>query len=92
VIRHALTAGAIGVLCWPMTCGAQMVAPTPQPPGIPVTPEEAAEVEIQNWAVHGQSTFTWMLQPAFHALYRTAKPAARRQWARDVRRNALRRL
>ena len=69
MIRHALTAGAIGVLCWPMTCGAQMVAPTPQPPGIPVTPEEAAEVEIQNWAVHGQSTFTWMLQPAFHAPY-----------------------
>jgi len=46
-----------------------MVAPTPQPPGVPVTPEQAAEVEIENWAVHGQSTFTWMLQPAFHAPY-----------------------
>jgi hypothetical protein len=43
---------------WPIAGVAQMVAPTPQPPGAPVTPEQAAEVEIQNWAVHGQSTFT----------------------------------
>ena len=57
------------LLCggWPIAGVAQMVAPTPQPPGIPVTPEQAAEIE--NWAVHGQSTFTWMLQPAFHAPY-----------------------
>ena len=54
---------------WPIAGVAQMVAPTPQPPGIPLTPEQAAEVEIENWAVHGQSTFTWMLQPAFHAPY-----------------------
>ena len=54
---------------WPLAGVAQMVAPTPQPPGVPVTPEQVAEVEIENWAVHGQSTFTWMLQPAFHAPY-----------------------
>ena len=54
---------------WPIAGVAQMVGPTPQPPGIPVTPEQAAEIETQNWAVHGQSTFTWMLQPAFHAPY-----------------------
>ena len=57
------------LLGWPIAGFAQMVAPTPQPPGVPVTPEQAAEVEIENWAVHGQSTFTWMLQPAFHAPY-----------------------
>jgi high affinity Mn2+ porin len=60
---------AFGLLCWPTLCAAQMVAPTPQPPAVPVTPEQAGEVEIENWAVHGQSTFTWMLQPAFHAPY-----------------------
>ena len=54
---------------WPIGGLAQMVAPTPQPPGVPVTPGQAPEVEIQNWAVHGQSTFTWMLQPAFRAPY-----------------------
>ena len=42
---------------WPIAGVAQMVAPTPQPPGAPVTSEQAAEVEIQNWAVHGQSIF-----------------------------------
>ncbi|MBV8739734.1 MAG: carbohydrate porin [Alphaproteobacteria bacterium] len=46
-----------------------MAAPTPQPPGIPVTPEQAAQIEIQNWAVHEQATVTWMLQPAFRAPY-----------------------
>jgi high affinity Mn2+ porin len=60
---------AIGLLGWPAIGAAQMVAPTPQPPGIPVTPEQAAEVPTQNWAVHGQSTVTWMLQPAFRAPY-----------------------
>ena len=40
-----IAAGVIGVLCWPMMCGAQMVGPTPQPQGIPVTPEQAEQVE-----------------------------------------------
>jgi high affinity Mn2+ porin len=56
-------------ISWPMAGVAQMVAPTPQPPGIPVTPEQAAQIQPQNWAVHGQSTFTWELQPAFPAPY-----------------------
>jgi high affinity Mn2+ porin len=60
---------AIGCLAWPMIGAAQMVGPTPQPPGIPVTPEQAAAVTPQNWAVHGQSTFTWYLQPAFRSPY-----------------------
>jgi high affinity Mn2+ porin len=60
---------AIGCLGWPMIGAAQMVGPTPQPPGIPVTPEQAAEVTPQNWAVHAQSTFTWYLQPSFRSPY-----------------------
>jgi high affinity Mn2+ porin len=60
---------AIGCLGWPMTGIAQMVGPTPQPPGIPVTPEQAAAVTPQNWAIHGQSTFTWYLRPAFRSPY-----------------------
>ncbi len=52
-----------------MICGAQTVSPTPQPQGIPVTPEQAEQVQQQNWAVHGQATITWQLQPAFRAPY-----------------------
>jgi high affinity Mn2+ porin len=60
---------AFGGLGWPIVGAAQMVGPTPQPPGIPVTPEQATAVTPQNWAVHAQSTFTWYLQPAFHSPY-----------------------
>jgi high affinity Mn2+ porin len=60
---------AIGCLTRPMFGTAQMVGPTPQPPGMPVSPEQAAAVTPQNWAVHGQSTFTWELQPAFRSPY-----------------------
>jgi high affinity Mn2+ porin len=59
----------IGFLCWPMMCGAQMVAPTPQPQGIAVTAEEAEELQPETWAAHGQSTITWLLQPAFRSPY-----------------------
>src|SRR5215471_18415291 len=59
----------IGFLCWPTMCGAQMVGPTPQPPGVPVTPEQAEQVQPETWAVHGQSTITWLLQPAFRSPY-----------------------
>jgi high affinity Mn2+ porin len=52
-----------------MIAAAQKVAPTPQPPGVPVTQEEAGQIETQDWAVHAQSTVTWMLQPAFPAPY-----------------------
>jgi high affinity Mn2+ porin len=70
---------AIGLLSWPMTCGAQMVGPTPQPQGIPVTPEQAEQVQPENWAVHGQGTITWELQPAFRSPYQgpqSLSPAA----------------
>jgi hypothetical protein len=39
-------------LGWPMECKAQMVGPTPQPEGIPISPEEAEKVEPESWAVH----------------------------------------
>jgi len=65
----AVTAAAVGFLCWPMMCGAQMIGPTPQPPGIPVTPGEAEQVQPENWAIHAQGTLTWLLQPAFRSLY-----------------------
>jgi high affinity Mn2+ porin len=70
---------ACGVLCWPMMCGAQMVGPTPQPSGVPVSPEEAEQVQPENWAIHGQSTITWLLQPAFRSPYQgphSLSPAA----------------
>ena len=59
----------IGFLCWPAMCRAQMVGPTPQPPGVPVTPEQAEQVQPETWAVHGQSTISWLLQPAFRSPY-----------------------
>src|SRR5260370_17987083 len=65
-----IAAGAIGILCWPMMCGAQMVGPTPQPQGIPVIPEQAEQVEQETWAIHGQATNVWLLQPAFRSPYR----------------------
>jgi high affinity Mn2+ porin len=52
-----------------MMCGAQMVGPTPQPQGIPVTPEQAEQVEQENWAIHGQATNVWLLQPSFRSPY-----------------------
>ena len=70
---------AIGFLCWPMMCGAQMVGPTPQPQGIPITPEQAEQVEPETWAIHGQATITWLLQPAFRSPYQgphSLSPAA----------------
>ena len=62
----------IGFLCWPAMCRAQMVGPTPQPLGVPVTPEQAEQVQPETWAVHGQSTITWLLQPAFRSPYQGA--------------------
>src|SRR5271155_1034702 len=77
---HALSAlMELGLLCWPMICAAQMVGPTPQPQGIPVTPEQAEQVEQENWAIHGQATNVWLLQPAFRSPYQgpqSLSPAA----------------
>jgi high affinity Mn2+ porin len=65
-----IAAGAVGILCWPMMCAAQMVGPTPQPQGVPVTPEQAQQVQQETWAIHGQATNVWLLQPAFQSPYR----------------------
>jgi high affinity Mn2+ porin len=65
-----IAAEAIGLLCWPIMCEAQMVGPTPQPQGVPVTPEQAEQVEQETWAIHGQATNVWLLQPAFRSPYR----------------------
>jgi high affinity Mn2+ porin len=59
----------IGLLCWATVAAAQMVGPTPQPQGQSVTPEEAEQVQPENWAIHGQSTNTWLVQPGFHSPY-----------------------
>jgi len=70
---------ASGLLCWPMICRGQMVGPTPQPQGIPVTPEQAEQVQPEDWGIHGQGTLTWQLQPAFHSPFQGANslsPAA----------------
>src|SRR6266446_889118 len=69
----------IGFLCWPMMCSAQMVGPTPQPQGIPLTPKQAEQVQPENWAIHGEATITWLLQPAFRSPYQgphSLSPAA----------------
>ena len=58
-----------GLLCWPMLCSAQISGPTPQPQAVPLTPEQAEQVQPESWAIHGQATNTWMLQPAFHSPY-----------------------
>jgi high affinity Mn2+ porin len=85
---HALSATAsIGLLCWPIICGAQMVGPTPQPQGTQVTPEQAEQAQPENWAVHGQATGTWELQPAFRSPYsgpQSLSPAANGRETIDV--------
>jgi high affinity Mn2+ porin len=85
---HALSGlAATSFLCWPIMCGAQMVGPTPQPPGIPVTPEQAEQVQPETWAIHGQGTLTWELQPAFHSPYQgphSLSPAANGRETIDV--------
>jgi high affinity Mn2+ porin len=82
-----IAAVAIGIPGWPMMCGAQMVGPTPQPQGIPVTPEQSEQVEQENWAIHGQATNVWLLQPAFRSPYRgtqSLSPAANGRETVDV--------
>src|SRR5215468_10858043 len=53
--RACTTLAAIGLLCWSIMCAAQMVGPTPQAPGVLITPEQAEQVQPENWAIHGQS-------------------------------------
>ncbi len=65
--RPIAAIAAITVLCLPQTSLAQSPGPTPQPEGIPVTPGQAEQVPTEQWAIHGQSTLTWGLQPAFRS-------------------------
>ena len=60
--------GLFLLLLWPLVCAAQS-GPTPESQGTPVSAGEAGQVEIENWAVHGQSTMTWLLQPGFRSPY-----------------------
>jgi high affinity Mn2+ porin len=78
----ALTAS--GLLCWPVAAVAQGVGPTPQPPGVPVNPEEAAQVETETWAVHAQSTFTPMYHPGFAAAFSGAQSLDAHEQARET--------
>jgi len=41
--------GAIGFLCWPMMCGAQIVGPTPQSQGLPVAQQQAEPTQPAIW-------------------------------------------
>jgi hypothetical protein len=78
----ALTAS--GLLCWPVAAVAQGVGPTPQPPSVPVNPEEAARVETETWAVHAQSTFTPMYHPGFAAAFSGAQSLDAHEQARET--------
>jgi high affinity Mn2+ porin len=75
---------ATGVLWWPLMCGAQMVGPTPQPPGVSVSPEEAAQVQPETWAVHAQSTFTTQYHPGFRSAFRGANSLNPHEQARET--------
>jgi hypothetical protein len=42
-----------------------LVGPTPQPKGVPISPEEAGEFQPETWAIHGQSTLVTQFHPGF---------------------------
>jgi high affinity Mn2+ porin len=75
---------ATGVLWSPLMCGAQMAGPTPQPPGVPVSPEDAAQVEPETWAVHAQSTFTTQYHPGFRSAFRGVNSLDPHEQARET--------
>jgi high affinity Mn2+ porin len=57
------------VLCAPREGLAQASGATPQPESVPVTPEQADQVTTEQWAVHGQTTYTQQFQPGFRSAY-----------------------
>src|SRR5689334_11277364 len=81
------TLTGVSLLCLPVMCNAQMVGPTPQPQGVPVTQEQAEQIEPVSWAIHGQSTGVWLLQPAFRSPYQgphSLRPGANGRETIDV--------
>jgi high affinity Mn2+ porin len=67
--RFGFLAGFFVLQLWPLAGVAQMAGPTPQPHGSPVNQEEAGQVQSENWAIHGQSTLTWMGNLGFRSPY-----------------------
>ena len=55
------------ILLYPLLCQAQMAESTPQPQGTQQKSEPAEQVKPETWAIHGQATNTWELQPAFYS-------------------------
>ena len=72
------------VLLYPRMASTQMAGPTPQPPGVPVSREEAAQVESETWAAHAQSTFTPMYHPGFPAAFSGAQSLDAHEQARET--------
>ncbi|HTJ89072.1 MAG TPA: carbohydrate porin [Acidocella sp.] len=71
---------AVGFASLPLAAHAQEADPTPQPAPTPMTASPTAPPPVtQQWAIHGQLTSIWMMQPAFHAPYtgpQSLSPAA----------------
>ncbi|MBV9862799.1 MAG: carbohydrate porin [Alphaproteobacteria bacterium] len=61
-----------------------MVGPTPQPSGVPASPQEAAQVETETWAIHGQSTFTTMYHPGFPSAFKGPQSLDAHEQARET--------
>lgn len=68
---------AVGVMCWSMTSAAQTAS---QATGTQdAAPEQPEAVTPETWAVHGQATNVWLLQPGFRSPYQgpqSLNPAA----------------
>jgi high affinity Mn2+ porin len=75
-VRPGARAAGIALLAWasaatlcvPTLCRAQL-GPTPQPPAANAAPNQAGQPPQEDWAVHGQATTTWLLQPGFASSY-----------------------
>ncbi|MBV9250619.1 MAG: carbohydrate porin [Acetobacteraceae bacterium] len=67
--RYSLAAASlITMFVSELESRAQRVGPTPQPPGIPVAPEEETPTP-ETWAIHGQTTFVEQWHPPFNSPY-----------------------
>ena len=72
---------------------AQNQAPGQTPALLDQTQAPTDDTGAQLWAIHGQSTFTEMYQPAFRSPYQgSLQPAGGGQRTRNIRRHALCRL